>query len=316
MSDESMDDPINEQTVTIKNGKVALEGTLCTPVTTVEKAVLLLPGSGPLDRNQNSTTAQLNIFNAVANHLASHGIASLRFDKRGCGKSKGNFNSAGHTDLVDDARCWLQYLRNESSVGNARLYLLGHSEGTLISPQLIKDHDFIAGQILLMPFLEDFEVVIRRQAENALKDLEELEGFRGKLIRFFVRLSGDQLRKQEKLIKRIRKSRRATFKIRKQVINAKWIREMVNLDPVAIHSGVAVPTLLIGGEKDLQCQPDDVNKLARLLAGRVESHIFADLTHILRADPEKPSVRHYLALTLKDIDDRVLSSITRWLADN
>ncbi len=88
---------------------------------------------------------------------------------------------------------------------------------------------------------------------------------------------------------------------------------MVNMDPVAVHSGISIPTLLIGGEKDLQCLPEDVGKLAKLLEGSVEQHVYTDLTHILRSDPKTPSVRHYLALSLEEVDARVLSRISTWL---
>lgn len=309
-----IDEQCVEQNITISNGKVTLDGTLCTPLQqSAAQTVLLLADSGPLDRNQNSVQAQLNIFNAVASHLAAHGVASLRYDKRGCGKSKGNHDSAGHSDLTDDAHCWLLYLKNESPVKNSTLFLLGHGEGTLMSPQLAKNNDFVAGQILLSPFLENYEIIIRRQAENALKEIAELSGFKGKFIRFFLRLSGDQIAKQKKLIQRIRKSRKATFKIRKQVINAKWIREMVTMEAATVHAGVSIPTLIIGGEKDLQCAPDDVDKLASILTGPVQTQVFDNLTHILRTDPDKPSVQHYLALSAQDLDERVLQTISDWL---
>ncbi|MBX2882863.1 MAG: alpha/beta hydrolase [Granulosicoccus sp.] len=302
-----------EQVVNVSSGKVNLEGTLCLPAAPVSHSVLMLPDSGPMDRNQNSAQAQLNIFNSIANHLADHGIASLRFDKRGCGKSKGDFNKTGHSDLVADAKSWLDFMQTQSAISDSRLFVLGHGEGTLISPQLIKFDDRIAGQILLMPFAENYETIIRRQAENGLLDIQNMEGFRGSLLRFFLKLSGDQLAKQKKLIARIRKSKRSTIKIRKQVINAKWIREMVSCNPIHIHSNVSKPTLLIGGAKDLQCRSEDVNTIAALLQGPVEQHIFSDLTHILRADPEQPSIRHYLTLSLLDLDGRVLNCITNWL---
>lgn len=314
----------NEQAVELVSKKIKLQGTLTLPGDgpfpehaehkhAVTAAVLLLSDSGPLDRNQNSIQVQLNIFNDVAHYLAGQGIATLRYDKRGCGLSKGNFNAAGHSDLVADAKAWLDYLYERSSVAGAPVFILGHGEGSLIAPQLSAIHPHVQGQILLTPFLEDFENVIRRQAENALREIDELEGFRGKLIRFFLKLSGNQIAKQKKLVQKIRKSRRDTLKIRKQVINAKWIREMVSLDAGDIHSKANLPTLIIGGEKDLQCLPADVEKIAALLKGPVQSHVLDDLTHILRSDAEKPSVQHYLKLSLEDVDRRLLELASRWV---
>jgi len=319
-----MNEPaVNEQQIELVSAGNKLHGTLALPdEKTLHNAgdgnapvaaVLLLSDSGPLDRNQNSLQVQLNIFNDIANYLAGQGIASLRYDKRGCGLSKGKFDTAGHTDLVTDAQAWLEYLYRDSVVAGIPVFVLGHGEGSLIAPQLVVGNKDVRGQILLTPFVEDYEQVIRRQAENALREIAELDGFKGKLIRFFLRLGGDQLNKQKKLIQKIRKTRKNTLKIRKQVINAKWIREMVNLDASAIHSKADVPTLIIGGQKDLQCLPEDVQKIAALIQAPVESHVLDDLTHILRADTDKPSVQHYLMLSLQDIDRRILDAVSRWL---
>lgn len=313
-----------EQTVELTCAKALLQGTLALPGGTqpepattlpppIHCAVLLLPDSGPLDRNQNSVQVQLNIFSDIANYLARHGIASIRYDKRGCGLSKGKFDSAGHSDLVTDAQAWLDYLHQHNALENVPLYVLGHGEGSLIAAQLSARNAFLKGQVLLTPFVENFEHIIRRQAENALNDIATLEGFRGKLIRFFLRLSGDQLKKQQKLVRRIRKTRRDTLKIRKQVINAKWIREMVNLDAGEIHGAVNIPSLVIGGKKDLQCLPEDVAKVAQLIKGPVESHLLSELTHILRPDAGKPSVQNYLMLTLEPVDARLLELVKDWL---
>ena len=310
-----MSDPaMIEESVSIATGGVSLEGTLALPPDgEIHQAVLLVPNSGPIDRNQNTAQVQLNIFNAVALCLASVGVASFRYDKRGCGNSSGDYDSTGHSDLVSDAAACLRYLQQESPAKGLPTFVLGHGEGTVIAPQLIAANSSVAGQIVLAPFLDNYETVIRRQAEKALKEIAELAGFKGKLIRIFLRISGDQIKKQKKLIDRIRKNKKATFKIRKQVINAKWIREMVELDAVAIHKKIGVPTLAIVGEKDLQSLPSDVEKLKNLLTTPVQTHLFSDLTHIMRPDTQAPSAQHYTALSLLPVDERVLSAIQSWL---
>ena len=63
----------------------------------------MVHGSGPLDRNENvKKGSHLNLFNTLAHHLAGIGIASLRYDKRGCGESTGDYYAAGHSDLLAD----------------------------------------------------------------------------------------------------------------------------------------------------------------------------------------------------------------------
>jgi alpha-beta hydrolase superfamily lysophospholipase len=306
---------MTEETVSIDTGNAMLEGTLSLPKeTTPIQVVLLLAGSNEQDRNQNSANAQFNIFNDIADHLALHGIASLRYDKRGCGNSGGNFDKAGHTDLVDDALVCAHFLQNRADLSNTPLFLLGHGEGTLIAPQVIAQSNGIEGQILLSPFLENYASIIRRQAEKSLTEIAVLPGFKGKLIRFVLRLSGDQIAKQKKLIERIQRTSKSTIKIRKQVINAKWIREMVNLDACIIHASVKTNTLVIGGSKDLQSLPGDADELSGILKGPVETHVIDDLTHILRRDPKEPSTQHYSELTEESVDAELLEITVQWLS--
>ncbi len=94
--------------------------------------VLMLHGSGPLDRNANMPGQELNIFNPISDALRQAGIRSYRYDKRGCARSGGDFYSAGFTDLIKEACAALDILI--SDLGCDGFVLLGHSEGTIIAP--------------------------------------------------------------------------------------------------------------------------------------------------------------------------------------
>ena len=75
------------------------------------------------------------------------------------------------------------------------------------------------------------------------------------------------------------------------------IREMVQLDAIAIHEKVTVPTLAIGGEKDLQSLPGDIEKFKDLIKSPIQTHVFSDLTHIMRADEkchQRSTILNYL----------------------
>ena len=304
-----------EKTVSIENDGQTLAGTLTLPPNhSALQCVLMIGGSGPLDRNQNSANLQLNLFNTIAERLAKAGIASVRYDKRGCGLSTGKFDAAGHSELLDDAACWLQFLNAHPDFQNTSIYVLGHGEGALTGAQLAAVYPTIAGQIMLAPSMENYANVIQRQAENALREVVELPGIKGKLFRFFLSLGGDQIAKQKKLITRICKTSRTTLKVRKQVINAKWIREMIQLDPLAIHAKACIPTLAIAGSKDLQSLPTDLQILKSVITSPFESHVIPDMTHVLRRDPDEPSIRHYARLSKQEVDERVISITRRWLA--
>src|SRR5688572_15391124 len=105
-----------------------LSGTFCQPTALGRfPTVLMVHGSGPQDRDENMPGQRLDVFNTIAHHLARAGFASLRYDKRGCGKSSGDYLRAGQADLVADVLAWIDRLRVESSCSD-KLFLLGHSE--------------------------------------------------------------------------------------------------------------------------------------------------------------------------------------------
>ena len=71
---------------------------------------MLIAGSGPNDRNE--TVFGHQIFLVLADHLTRNGIAVLRFDKRGIGKSTGDYANATTADFASDAEAALAYLKS------------------------------------------------------------------------------------------------------------------------------------------------------------------------------------------------------------
>ncbi|PKR80689.1 alpha/beta hydrolase [Brumimicrobium salinarum] len=93
--------------------------------------VLIIPGSGPTDRNGNSLMLQANSYRMLAENLAENGISSLRYDKLMIGKSE---SSIEEKDLrfetnVKQVTALIDYLSKKKF---ENIILLGHSEGSLI----------------------------------------------------------------------------------------------------------------------------------------------------------------------------------------
>jgi alpha-beta hydrolase superfamily lysophospholipase len=267
-----------------------------------------------MDRDENMPGQRLDVFNTLAHHLAAHGIASLRYDKRGCGQSGGSFGSAGHHDHVADADAGLRYLEDCEFALADRLYLIGHSEGTIIAAQLALRHPELAGIVLLSPFLEPMETILMKQAAHLAEAARGLKGFNGWLTR---RSLGDAVRSQRELIAMVRASEVATLRIRSEKVNARWLRELLSLDPPAIYQQVAVPMLLISGGKDVQCDPGDAQRIATLSRVAAQAHRLPELTHVLRnaPGPSVPSMLEYAPLLKHSLDREVLDLITRWVVN-
>lgn len=291
-----------------------LHGTLCVPTATqAQKVVLMLPGSGEIDRNENAMTIQLNTLNTIAHQLAQAGIASFRYDKRGVALSGGNYHETGFNDFVDDARQWLASISGFTEIPGAQCYLLGHAEGALTASLVSKDNPQVKGQILITPFTQNIEAVIEQQLQQTMQEINVLEGFKGFMARLFVRLSGDQVKKQRKIFQQVKNTSKSSIKIKKTLINAKWLRELSAIDPKQVFASVIVPSLVIGGEKDLQCRPQDAHDIAQLSQAPVQVNVLENLTHILRLDNKPASIFRYKELTEKPVDSQISQLIITWM---
>ena len=108
--------------------------------------VLIITGSGTQDRD--GTIMGHKLYWVLADYLTKNGIAVLRVDDRGAGKSTTGNNMANATsmDFSYDVEASLNYLESRSDVDKSHLGLIGHSEGGIIAPMVAarrKDVSFI-----------------------------------------------------------------------------------------------------------------------------------------------------------------------------
>ncbi|KRA84567.1 hypothetical protein ASD76_02315 [Altererythrobacter sp. Root672] len=95
-------------------------------------AAIMITGSGAQDRDE--TIMDHKPFAVIADHLTRHGIAVLRFDDRGIGKSTGNYGNATSADLATDANAAFAYLATRPEIRHDAIGFIGHSEGGMIGP--------------------------------------------------------------------------------------------------------------------------------------------------------------------------------------
>ena len=300
--------------ITVNSDDVRLVGTLCLPSEEASfPCVLMIHGSGPLDRDENAKGLKMNVFNTIAHYLATKDIASLRYDKRGCGKSSGNYWEAGFYDLIQDGKAMYEYLTSQEYINKDLVFLLGHSEGAHIAQRISLEYPIIAGLILIAPTVQKLEQVMVWQAYKGKEVIEQGGGLTNLLIKLLWKLTGDPLKATSVLLQRTRSTNRAWFRYWWQKINAKWLRELLDYDPVNITRNVRCPILAITGEKDMQVDPKDVIQIAELATSEVEYHIVPNLTHILRLDEQTPSIFRYKKLVKRDIDHTILDTMHDWL---
>jgi pimeloyl-ACP methyl ester carboxylesterase len=298
-----------ERDVIFASGSLHLAGTLRLPASDGQwPAVLLIPGSGRVDRNENATKLRINAFRDIAVHLSEQGIATLRYDKRGVGASEGNFWDTGFFDNVTDAGAALGCLKSQKEIRSDKVFLLGHSEGALTATRLAATGADVTGVILLAGPARKGEDVLRWQAQQVIA------GMRG-FNKFVINLFHIDVRKaQQKQLDKIKKSTKNWYRVQFIAkLNSKWFREFMAYNPADDLPKIQVPVLALTGSKDIQVDPGDLDLMAGLVKAEFESHILPNITHILRAEPGQPTLSTYKKQIAQPVDQSVLQTISEWL---
>ena len=262
--------PYREEQVTFANPKaqVSLAGTLTLPPGPGPfPAAILIAGSGAQDRDE--TVAGHRPFLVLADHLTRKGVAVLRYDKRGIGKSTGNFDQATTEDLASDAAAALAYLKSRKEIDAGKIGLIGHSEGGIIAPMIATRFPDITWMVLLAaPGLKGEDVMLL-QSQLILK----AAGFDDDRIanaRNFNRQSYDLARKERdpeqleaKLTDLVDSTGMSTtlppttLKPQARMMTSPWFRFFLDYDPVPALERTHCPVLVLNGDKDLQMAPKE-----------------------------------------------------------
>lgn len=260
-----------EQDVSIPGGKAPLYGTLLMPEAPgTVPAVLLLPGSGPTDRDGNAAALGVTpgTYKLIAEGLAAHGIASLRIDKRGIGESAAAM--AGEADLrfdtyVDDAVAWGRFLKAQPHVGCT--FILGHSEGALIGA-LAAAKLPVCGFISVSGTAQKAGDVILRQTGNAPP-----------AVAAQIRQNVADL-EQGKTVADVPPQLMALFRPSVQPYLISWFK----VDPQAAIAAVKAPVLVMQGTTDLQVRVEDGKLLAAAHPGSTFI-LLENTNHVLKTAP-------------------------------
>jgi pimeloyl-ACP methyl ester carboxylesterase len=256
--------------VTIDGGKAPLHGALLVPDGVRQRAaVLMIPGSGPTDRNANSAVAavQPNTFGLLAQGLAARGIETLRFDKRGVGASAAA--SPAEADLrfttyVDDAVSWAKVLAAQPGVGC--VVILGHSEGALIGA-MVAERIPVCGLVSISG--------AGRPADQVI--LEQIS----------VQVPPEILAQAKAVMAELKAGHAvpdaplpALFRPSVQPYMMSWLP----IDPAAEIARVSAPVLILQGTTDLQVSVSDAHRLAAAQP-RATLILLDGVNHVLKTAP-------------------------------
>jgi hypothetical protein len=292
--------PYREEDVSFSNAPagVTLEGTLTIPKGAGPfPAALLIAGSGPNDRDES--LASHRPFLVLANHLTRKGIAVLRYDKRGIGKSTGSVDKATTLDLASDAQAALACLKTRKEIDPAKIALIGHSEGAIIASLLASRTKDVAWVVLLAAPATFGEETLLNQSELIGKaaDLtdEQLEASLNfdQAAYDLVRTEKDPAVLREKLTSLVRETGLGAamppvlLETQMRMMESPWFRFFLDYDPLPNLETLQVPVLALYGQKDLQV-PAKANlpllKQALQDAGNKDADVreLPDLNHLFQ----------------------------------
>lgn len=294
-------------------GNTRIGGTLTLPGTEVLAGVLIVPGFGAIDRDEvmvpDTTDASADrlsqdlnysrpgvgdpLFKDLADTLAGAGLASLRFDKRGSGRSQLPASQPlTFDDLVADARGGLDLLAQHQSTSGKALFIVGHDQGGLVAMRLAS-YAGVRALALVSPFgrlLDDIigdDLRAARGPASGGAQSDQLHAVASKLR------AGEPLPRPEEL--------HGNLRALLLPFQETYLRAIFSLDPVAEAGAVPVPTLVVRGSSDTTSTAADAELLLGALPGGPDQLVVAEADHNLRVRRAR--------------DPAALAELARWLVE-
>lgn len=266
-------EPIEEE-VTLQISTGTLYGTLALPDKSGPvPVVLFISGSGPTDRDGNTRLlpGNNNSLKMLADSLASHGYASLRYDKRGVAASKGAVQSEEllrFEDYVGDAVDWIEQLRQDERC--SQIIVLGHSEGSLI------------GMLAAKQAQTDAYISVAGMAQPADSLILEQLAPQPNFIKDEAQAIITSLQKGQ-IVDSVSQTMFALFRPSVQPYLISWFKYR----PAEIIQELTQPILIVQGTTDLQVKVKEAQRLAKAQP-KAELVIIDGMNHILKTAPADP----------------------------
>lgn len=271
--------------ISVDHGRIEIAATVERPGNGKNPDVLIvmIPGSGSVDRDGNMRGMRASIYQQLADALVQSGFATLRYDKIGVGESTGDFNRAGLDDAVQCVSDIIDYCNSSEDMAFTKIFLLGHSEGTIIAT-LSASRKQVDGVILLCGAGTSLKNVITSQNEALLSEIASKSGVAGALLRKIVSPEKQRL-KQKKLFDKVMQTNEATVRVSGRIVQAKWLREHLSLNDqeiLQILSSLTCKVLAIHGSKDVQSPIKPFYHLENLALDHIQAVMINDMNHMMK----------------------------------
>lgn len=228
---------------------------------------IMIAGSGQHDRDE--TLDGHKPFLVIADHLTRSGIAVLRYDERGAGKSSGEANDATSGDKASDANAAFAYLLTRPDIRRDAIGFIGHSEGGLVGPIAMAGNDKVAFLVSLAgPATDTIDLLLSQRrtmvaAEGASE--EQLRRSEPVVLALWRALAAAETPEAGRaaLLALMTPETKATMGVPPETDSALVLRDMLrarewylaHYDPVPNLRRITVPVLVLNGSLDVQTEP-------------------------------------------------------------
>lgn len=236
-------------------------------------ACLIIPGSGPTDRNgNNGNILQTDAYKMLSDSLASHGIAVIRYDKHGVGDSRETwFNEADMTleSYVKDAAKWIKDMKKNPKF--KKVIVIGHSEGSLIG-MLSADTSGADAFISIAGPAQSADTLILEQLQSQSLTLYE------ESVRITQKIrAGQPVDTMSNLLQ-------AVYRPAIQGYLRSWFRYR----PATEIQKMKIPVLIVQGTTDFQVKKGEA-LLLKAAKPDAELVLIEGMNHILKSAPQDKS---------------------------
>ncbi len=241
-----------------------------------DPVVLIVPGSGPTDRNGNNPMGlKTDAYKLLAEKLSEERISSVRVDKRGMFGSAGagNPNDVSPEAYVADIHAWIDAIKVERGPGSGCVFLLGHSEGALIVSLAAKGRDDVCGLILVAGMGRKMGDVVRQQLRDNPANAPVLDEALAALAELEAGRRVDTANMTPALL--------PLFNPPAQ----DYLMKLLGIDPVEAVRRAGKQTLVVQGATDLQVTVEDAKLLNN--APKTKLQIINDMNHVLKKAPSE-----------------------------
>jgi len=267
----------------------ALAGTFTVPPNAAPiAAAVLITGLSPHERNNGD--APWMTLRDVADALGRAGIAALRVDDRGIGKSTGDSATFTSFDKAEDVRTEVAWLRTQPGIDPQRIMLVGYSEGGMIAPMVAADDPSIAAVVTLAgPGVPGMDVARYQVQQPIIRDPKMSDAEKEKAFATQLEEALKGLTPHE--------------------------TSFLSIDPLSYDRRVRCPALIIQGATDTTVPPRSAQRIASAMrAGGnadVTVCIIPGVSHSLLPDPVGLS-SGWVALPAFLTSPEILDELTRW----